>query len=110
VSDDGIILCRIGCCPGCQDCYGMSLGCHQDPCRCGLPCSCDLATEESLRADGTCERHDPREDARTYGTGEPEWAESWDWSPCPICGEEGPCGYDAEDRPLIHPIPAEDDL
>lgn len=23
--------------------------------------------------------------------------------PCAICGERGPCGYDAEGRPLIHP-------
>lgn len=22
--------------------------------------------------------------------------------PCPICGAQGPCAYDAEGRPLIH--------
>ena len=22
--------------------------------------------------------------------------------PCPVCGERGPCGYDAEGRPMLH--------
>jgi hypothetical protein len=30
--------------------------------------------------------------------------------PCPVCGELGACGYDAEGRPMIHAIPADPDL
>lgn len=29
--------------------------------------------------------------------------------PCDVCGERGPCGYDAEGRPLIHPTYVRDD-
>lgn len=25
---------RRGCCPGCANCYGMSIGCHREPCAC----------------------------------------------------------------------------
>jgi hypothetical protein len=30
----GVVICSRGCCPGCSDCYGESIGCHQDPCVC----------------------------------------------------------------------------
>lgn len=29
--------------------------------------------------------------------------------PCPVCGEQGACGYDDLGRALIHPIPADDE-
>jgi len=28
--------------------------------------------------------------------------------PCPTCGERGPCGYDAEGRPMIHTSDADE--
>lgn len=118
--------CRMGCCPGCQDCFGMSLGCHQAPCRCALPCTCRFADEDtdSKWRDG-CERHTDAEDARRYADMEPQdeglsahslWCatngDSGDpcdcggnGAPCPVCRESGPCGFDAEGRPLIHLIP-----
>jgi hypothetical protein len=33
--------------------------------------------------------------------------ESLTTDPCPTCGEAGPCGYDAEGRPMIHTDGAE---
>lgn len=30
-------------------------------------------------------------------------------NPCEVCGEWGPCGYDAEGRPLIHWQPPEEE-
>lgn len=27
------------------------------------------------------------------------------WEPCPVCGQATACGFDAEGRALIHPIP-----
>lgn len=40
----------------------------------------------------------------------PDTDDDWDhpdepvvtYGPCPECGETGPCGYDAEGRPLMH--------
>lgn len=29
--------------------------------------------------------------------------------PCPLCGEQGACGYDNEGRPLIHALDAQED-
>jgi len=57
--------CAIGCCPGCQDCYGMSLGCHQNPCRCDWPCTCIYSLEDGSASwrDG-CVRHDDSGDLR----------------------------------------------
>lgn len=104
-----VIVCTVGCCPGCQGCYGYSIGCHQDPCRCGLPCTCDYTREDEEPAtwrDG-CERHDSTPDTRH------QWEEGdlvdgeamlpyFDGDPCPMCGERYACGYDAEGRPLVH--------
>lgn len=28
--------------------------------------------------------------------------------PCVVCGERGPCAYDAEARPMMHLVPEED--
>lgn len=101
--------CGIGCCAGCQDCYGMSIGCHQEPCRCDLPCTCrypDEDTDPKWR-DG-CERHDETTDTR--GTIDDEIDdlaaehEAMCNDPCPVCGERGPCGYDVEGYPLIHTV------
>ena len=36
--------------------------------------------------------HEPEPDFETFS----------DREPCPICGEHGACGYDAEGRPMIH--------
>jgi hypothetical protein len=33
---------------------------------------------------------------------EPEIEVPVSTSPCGVCGEQGPCGYDAEGRPMIH--------
>lgn len=62
-----VIVCTIGCCTGCQFCYGKAIGCHQTPCHCGRPdqcpeCNltqpeeghrefCDLGAEEEAKAD-----------------------------------------------------------
>lgn len=61
----GIIICGQGCCAGCQDCYGMGMGCHQRPCRCDRPCSCRWADEDrDPKWRAGCERHDSSEDRR----------------------------------------------
>jgi hypothetical protein len=39
---------------------------------------------------------------------EREWDESLDLAPCPICGAEAACGYDADGRPLIHALGEEE--
>ena len=100
-----IVFCSIGCCPGCQDCYGMSLGCHQNPCRCDLPCSCTLTDEGDMMATG-CERHDDSEDGRRGADIGPDdddippaalFAE-----PCRVCGSLEACGFDDNGRPLVH--------
>lgn len=30
-----IHIATLGCCPGCQYCYGMAINCHRKKCRCG---------------------------------------------------------------------------
>lgn len=32
-----------------------------------------------------------------------------DLTPCPVCGNHGPCGYDIEGRPLVHTIDEEEE-
>lgn len=32
-----------------------------------------------------------------------------DLEPCPVCGTYGPCGYDAEGRPMVHTDVFDDD-
>ena len=111
------IVCAIGCCPGCQDCYGMSLGCHQDPCRCALPCICE--DDDGSRVPSGCERHDDRGDQRRIEAEQECWTpDDVDvldedlararGGPCPDCGAPGACGWDDEGRPLIHPTTAEE--
>lgn len=94
-----IIVCVQGCCPGCQDCFGMSIGCHQDPCRCDLPCTCRFADEDDdPKWRSGCERHDDTNDSRNeHPADEPE-----DYGMCPVCGEGGPCALDGEGRPMWH--------
>lgn len=102
-------VCSIGCCAGCQDCYGMSIGCHQDPCRCALPCTCDYSKEEAEPArwrDG-CQRHDSKEDTRgEWMRAEPDDDDlaglSAQYGECPTCGQVGACAYDDQGRALIH--------
>lgn len=53
---------KVGCCAGCGFCYGMSLNCHQKPCRCDQKCKCDM-TQDGYIPD--CERHDDSTDNRT---------------------------------------------
>lgn len=110
----GVIVCSIGCCPGCQFCFGMSIGCHQEPCRCDLPCTCRYEAEDSDPAwrEG-CERHDDRDDQRRIEAEQEAWTpdelDTLDddlararGGPCPDCGAPGACGWDDEGRPLIH--------
>lgn len=116
----GTIVCSVGCCAGCQSCWGYSIGCHQEPCRCDLPCSCDYSREDDDPGwRNGCVRHDDKDDQR-HNVTEPDdddlpdmgEDEAWLWAqatPCPTCGERGPCGYDAEGRALIHLTPREDD-
>lgn len=109
VQPDGLAYCKIGCCAGCQDCYGMSIGCHQEPCRCDLPCVCRYADEDTDPGwRGNCQRHDTSHDQRRW---DPinlvEYDEDGDLgftlsTACDVCGETGPCGYDVEGRALIH--------
>ncbi len=104
-------VCSMGCCAGCQDCYGMSIGCHQEPCRCDQPCTCRYADEDTdpKWRDG-CQRHDSRWDLRSQDIdpyeGEP--GPVLDMPPCPECGAAGACGYDQDGRPMIHATPIED--
>ena len=110
----GAIVCMQGCCAGCQDCYGMSIGCHQEPCRCSLPCTCRWKDED---ADPSwqvgCERHDTTADQRKYAEVDfVEYDEDLDseaLSPCPECGALGACSYDDEGRALIHTITANEE-
>jgi acetone carboxylase gamma subunit len=95
----------------------MSIGCHQDPCRCHLPCTCKWPEEdENPRWRDGCERHDTSEDRRhahdREDPGDPP--ETWGeitarWTPCPECGELGACGFDAEGRPMVHVTADEED-
>ena len=111
-----IIACGPACCPGCEDCYGTGMGCHQVPCRCDKPCTCRWAEELDSSWRAGCERHDDSGDQRND---EPEWPQWPEWSrgddvirvsPCPVCGEYGACGYDDMGRQLYHPMPEESDL
>lgn len=110
-----VIACSYGCCPGCQDCYGYSIGCHQEPCRCDKPCTCRYVDEDSDRRwrDG-CERHDAVNDRRrpgTYDDDPPDLTpdEFGPANPCPICGSLVECGVDTEGRPWVHVETAEAD-
>lgn len=59
-----VIVCGPGCCPGCDQCYGMQIGCHQNPCRCHLPCRCNWDLWEEPGWQDGCERHDATDDGR----------------------------------------------
>lgn len=102
-----VIYCSQGCCPGCQDCYGMSIGCHQSPCRCDLPCSCRFMDEdEDPKWRDGCERHDDTEDGRRGADAEPDEDDLpppalFD-EPCRVCGSLEACATDEAGRPLIH--------
>lgn len=105
--------CGPGCCAGCQDCYGMGIGCHQEPCRCTEPCTCrwpDEDTDPKWR-DG-CTQHDHSTDMRRPGVVEDDDPDDFYAlsgmlgslaTPCLACGAVGACAYDAEGRALIHP-------
>lgn len=93
-----VIACGPGCCPGCDQCYGMQIGCHQNPCRCDLPCTCDWRREEEPGWQKGCERHDATDDCRHA---EPDDGPE-DYGLCPVCGEGGRCAEDDEGRPLFH--------
>ncbi len=51
-----------------------------------------------------CPCVDDSEFCATHAYPEPEIVTivSLDGGPCATCGESGPCGYDAEGRPMIH--------
>lgn len=51
-----MFVCVRGCCGGCENCYGYAIGCHRDPCRCDVPCTCQDFEGEYV---GPCERHWP---------------------------------------------------
>src|SRR5271163_1101947 len=102
-----IIVCYQDCCPGCQDCYGMSIGCHQQPCRCKLPCTCRWKDEDNdPQWRLGCERHDDKADDRRLMDVEPDYdIDNEDLAigpPCEECGASGACGYDTEGRAYIH--------
>ena len=103
--DNHVIVCGPACCPGCQDCYGYGIGCHQDPCRCDRPCVCTY-DDDGDRIPNSCERHDSRADTRHLADrADPDvWPEheSLDAAPCPECGSVGACGYDDEGRAMVH--------
>lgn len=107
-SEPWVMVCTIGCCPGCQDCYGMSIGCHQRPCRCKLPCTCDYEREdEDPNWRNGCQRHDSSEDQRNWQPDEFVEVEDEDlttMTPCPVCGATTACSYDNEGLPLIHAL------
>ena len=94
------IVCSVGCCAGCQDCYGMAIGCHQKPCRCDRPCSCRWVDEDAdPRWRDGCERHDDRGDTR-------QPCSCWEDDMCGRCGSSlswdrcgacEACGYTADD-------------
>lgn len=115
MSGTAIIVCGPGCCPGCQNCFGMGIGCHQNPCACHLPCVCKWAEEdENPRWRDGCERHDDAGDLRFLQPDHDinEDTGSFDgpmMNPCEVCGEWGPCAYDDEGRVLIHWEPRDDD-
>jgi hypothetical protein len=104
-------VCGPGCCPGCQDCYGMSIGCHQQPCRCELPCICGWRQEDAINP--ACERHDSKTDARFGGPDEDYEDGPGDGelrvTACPECGETGQCAVDDLGRPLIHALTEPED-
>ena len=108
-----VMVCSPGCCPGCQDCYGMQIGCHQAPCRCSLPCTCKWSEEDVNPGwqDG-CERHDATADLRfTYEDApDPNEPDIPADQPCPECGAPGACGYDEMGRPMIHATREDDDV
>lgn len=97
-------VCSMGCCGGCERRFGNSLGCHQEPCRCELPCDKDCHNLDSC--DPKCQRH--RMDHDTRDIVNADYGEEWepddfdDWPPCPVCNEAGPCAFDDLGRPLIH--------
>ena len=99
MTDFGIAhQCQPGCCPGCQDCHGMQLNCHQNPCGCDLRCTCDWARADEPGWQNGCERHNATDDIRNH---EPDDSPE-DYGLCATCGEGGPCSYDDEGRPLWH--------
>lgn len=111
-----VVVCSPGCCPGCQGCYGAQMGCHQQPCRCNLPCTCRREAEDVDPGwQSGCERHDDTSDGRRaeydHDPNDDDNAPNDPLAyggPCAWCGETGPCGYDDQGRPLIHPCNAED--
>lgn len=110
-ANDVAIFCSMGCCGGCERCYGYSLGCHQEPCRCSHPCDKNCAQQDEC--DPTCQRHNMNHDTRDAydhlaDYDEPDQFEDLD-TECPECGESGPCGFDAEGRPMIHVTRRDDD-
>jgi hypothetical protein len=72
-------ICWPGCCKGCWRCYGMSLGCHQEPCRCDKPCICHEPDNEGY--DKACLRHSRGRDRRMKDS-PPAW---YSGRRCPTC-------------------------
>ena len=93
----------------------MSIGCHQEPCRCELPCTCRWKDEDADPGwRNGCKRHDSTGDRRRWDAVDLVEYDDNDLgftlsTPCVTCGEIGPCGYDQEGRPLIHVTIDEDE-
>ena len=103
---DGTIYCAEGCCGGCDDCYGYSIGCHQAPCRCVLPCTCTPQPDGEIDRNG-CERHNQAHDTRFLVEPSDDVTPSDDdllgiATPCATCGAVGACAWDDNGHALIH--------
>lgn len=78
----------------------MQIGCHQNPCRCERPCTCDWSkADEAPDWQKGCERHDAAEDGRFVDDSIPE-DDMPGW--CSVCLTPGPCSEDEDGRPLWH--------
>lgn len=53
----GIHVSKAGCCRGCEHCFGMQTNCHQQPCRCHYPCSCQQDEFDEPGWQDDCKRH-----------------------------------------------------
>ncbi len=106
IEETSLTACSRTCCPGCEECWGMSLQCHQKSCRCDLPCRCTYNAELDAYLTAGCERHNDQGDTRHHRDDcdfdTPTDDEVLLDVPCSTCGAVGACSWDTEGLPLIH--------